>query len=180
MAVSPSPKVRTKYPLLFRRDVHLAIVARGKVETIEAVIAAVDAVTKRYEGVALQLLDPAVVYSSKHLDSAVMHAERAFAQGTNSAKTLATELLLYVTGERRVEKALERGGLRPGLERTVVVGIGQKAGAAIWGLLDRLKWSKDPAGIPVNPAAMQRLELPPASDAELAVLERVALLDVRK
>jgi KEOPS complex subunit Cgi121 len=159
---------------------HHAILARARVAEVAAALEAADAVGKRH-GVTLALFDADAVYNARHLESAIAHAERAFSQGRNSGKTLAAEIFLYLTGERQVERALEQAGLRPGLERAVVLAIGYKGGAAIWDLLDRLKWSKDPTGLVDNPRALARYGLADANGgAEAAVLERVALLDVRK
>ena len=57
------------------------------------------------------LMDPEYVCGRDHIISAVMHAERAFEQGTNRSKTLLTETLLYAAGERQISKALAK--MRP-------------------------------------------------------------------
>ena len=49
------------------------------------------------------LLNPLYVYGENHILSAVMHAERAFANGTNRSKTFLTETIMYIAGEREEE-----------------------------------------------------------------------------
>lgn len=162
------------------KAMHNVIVARAKIDDLEAVLRTVDEVSARHQ-VTLQLLDADAVYSVRHLESAILHAERAFSQGRNAAKGLGAEVLLYLSGERQVSRALERAGLKPGLERVVVLAIGHRRGAAIWDLLDRLHWSKDPAGLQENPRALDRYGIPNLNGStELALLERVALVDVIK
>lgn len=160
---------------------HAAILARAQVESVDEVLATVDAVAKRLD-TPIQLVDADAVYSRRHVDSAVLHAERAWAAGRLLAKTLAATILLYATGELQVSRAIDRAGIRPGLTRVVVIAVGPRAGAAIWGALDKLGWSRDPAGIAPNAAALERLGFAPGPDgeAEMRVLERVALVDVRK
>ncbi|MBO6084312.1 MAG: hypothetical protein J6O90_04465 [Candidatus Methanomethylophilaceae archaeon] len=58
------------------------------------------------------LLNPLYVYGENHVLSAVMHAERAFANGTNRSKTFLTETIMYIAGERQAGRALKK--MRPG------------------------------------------------------------------
>jgi len=57
------------------------------------------------------LMDPDMVCGREHVMSAVMHAERAFSNGTNRSKTILTEILLYCAWERQIGKALSK--MRP-------------------------------------------------------------------
>lgn len=54
------------------------------------------------------LIDPDMVCGREHVMSAVMHAERAFSNGTNRSKTILTEILLYCAWERQIGKALSK------------------------------------------------------------------------
>lgn len=159
----------------------VAIMTRGKVEDVAAAVAKTEELAKRHN-VFLQIVDPAIVYNERHLQSAWLHAERAWAQGSQTAKSLQGEFLMYLTGTRQVSDALQIAGVKPGQERVVVCASGERAGTAVWGLLDKLAWSRDPAGIPTNPDAAKRLGANEGGAATLeeAVLERVALVDLRK
>lgn len=57
------------------------------------------------------LLDPGMVCGKDHIISAVLHAERAFRNGTNRSKTILTETILYAAGDRQIGKAM--GKMRP-------------------------------------------------------------------
>lgn len=53
------------------------------------------------------LFDPGMVCGPDHLLSAAEHATRAFENGTNRSKTLATEIILYAAGDRQISKAMK-------------------------------------------------------------------------
>ena len=67
------------------------------------------------------LFDPSVVCGKDHIVSAVMHADRAFAEGRNRAKTLLTEIVLYAACERQIGKALKK--MRPKGDGTMVAAV---------------------------------------------------------
>jgi KEOPS complex subunit Cgi121 len=133
-------------------------------------------------GAFLQLVDPAVVYNQRHLESAHFHATRALAEKREKSNGWGSEFLLYVTGQRQVSRALDLGGIKAGNESTVLVADGDRSGTVVWGLLDKLGWSRDSQGIPVNPRALEALGIaePRDGNVESAVLEKVALVDVLK
>lgn len=54
------------------------------------------------------LMDLDMVVGKGHIISAVRHAERSFAEGTNRSKTLLTEIILYAAWERQISKALAK------------------------------------------------------------------------
>ena len=72
-----------------------------------------DDIVKHFTGLGgdVVLLDPNMVCGRDHIISAVMHAERAIANGTNRSKTLLTETLLYAAGDRQIGRAIEK--MRP-------------------------------------------------------------------
>ena len=57
------------------------------------------------------LMDPDKICGSGHLLSAAMHAERAFAEGTNRSNSLPTEIILYAAWDRQIGRALAK--MRP-------------------------------------------------------------------
>jgi KEOPS complex subunit Cgi121 len=73
------------------------------------------------ENLVIQALDATVIYSKDHLISATNHAQRAFEQGTNATNSLALEILLYAAGERQIEKALKKIGIKKGKQQIVFV-----------------------------------------------------------
>lgn len=65
----------------------------------------------RSKGAEAVLLEPSMVCGKDHCRSAVMHAERAFAEGRNRSRTMLTEAVMYAAGERQIGKALAK--MRP-------------------------------------------------------------------
>jgi len=70
------------------------------------------------------LLDPQMVCGRDHIVSAVMHAERAFGQGTNRSKALPTEIILYAAGDRQIGRAMEKMRPKEGTDVMVAVLLG--------------------------------------------------------
>ena len=60
----------------------------------------------RSAGVDAIIMDPMRVFGTVHITSSMEHAQRSFANGTNRSKTVITEFLLYMAGERQISKAL--------------------------------------------------------------------------
>lgn len=65
------------------------------------------------------IVDASRVLGEDHIRSAMMHAERSFANGTNRSKTLLTEFLMYMAGERQISKALD--AMSPHSDEVVVI-----------------------------------------------------------
>ena len=66
--------------------------------------------------VEIQVLDAQMVFGQEHIEVALEKSERAFAQGRNIAKTRGTELILYSGAERQISKALDKMGLKEGID----------------------------------------------------------------
>ena len=67
------------------------------------------------------ILNPLYVYCEEQILSAVEHAERAFRNGTNRSKTLLTEIIMYISGERQASKALKKVRPADGSEERILV-----------------------------------------------------------
>jgi len=63
------------------------------------------------KNVEIIIMDPMHVFGQDHIISAMNHAKRSFVNGTNRSKTIITEFLLYMAGERQISKALDK--MRP-------------------------------------------------------------------
>ncbi|HYS71472.1 MAG TPA: KEOPS complex subunit Cgi121 [Thermoplasmata archaeon] len=131
----------------------------------------------------VQLLDARLVCGRDHLLSAAEHAERAMHQGTNVAKSLTMEFVVYASGERQIADALAKMGIRSDTtEFAVVVFAGDPAKAL--GALG-LAWDDavlEPTAAKLLAFGITEAELatlPPERAADL-VLERVALVDLLK
>ena len=124
------------------------------------------------------LLNPLYVYGERHVLSAVMHAERAFANGTHRSKTLLTETIMYIAGERQASRALKK--MRPvsdsGPRVAVLFDIDDPK-------LEEIGLVRDDSivkGTPEKAAAMGLDAFGQDVDFEELALESVAMLDIEK
>ncbi|MDR0309595.1 MAG: hypothetical protein LBH88_02410 [Candidatus Methanoplasma sp.] len=123
------------------------------------------------------LLDPQMVCGRDHILSAVMHAERAFGNGTNRSRTLLTETILYAAGDRQIGRAMER--MRPKEGKGEMV-------ALLFGIddpkLDRIGMTRCDEIMEASQEKAECLgaELFDGISVEDAVLEHVAMTDLLK
>ena len=129
-----------------------------------------------------QLLDADHVAGRDHVLSAADHARRAIDRGLASSGTSELELLLYVSGERQISKAIETAGVRTGRPFIAVVVGGPDSRE----VLERFGWRADPSVVETSPAKLRALgfsqtEIEAAGErsADL-VLEKVARVDLMK
>ncbi len=60
----------------------------------------------------VQLFDPGRVVDENHVLGAYLNAKLSFAEGSNIAKSISTEMLLFAAMTRQVKAAIERVGAR--------------------------------------------------------------------
>lgn len=78
-------------------------------------------------GVVIQTIDARKVAGRKHLETAVKKAIRSTLSGKNIADDLAMEILLYASGKRHIDKAIEMG-ISPGMNEVAIVIVGSPGG----------------------------------------------------
>lgn len=130
------------------------------------------------------LADARAVFGVDHLESAILHAQRAQETGTMTSRSLAMETLLYLSGRRQVADAIRGAGLRPGTTTLAVALLGT---GDIDDLLRTMGWTRDDdvlraEGKSLRLLGVDRAEqstVSPESAQELA-LERTALVDIWK
>ena len=122
------------------------------------------------------LMDPDMVCGREHVMSTVMHAERAFSNGTNRSKTILTEILLYCAWERQIGKALSKMKPKEGRDEYVALLIdvddphlGEIGMVRDDSLYEPTEWKCEKLGL-------RSCFLPPVDQA----LENVAMVDLMK
>ncbi len=87
--------------------------ARGKVGPVRGFVARLREVAGEL-GLEAQAFDADMVFGAEHLLVAWEHTERAFGRGTNIASDRMIEVLLFAAGERQIETAIAKVGLKEG------------------------------------------------------------------
>jgi len=158
------------------------------VDDLDSFLAVLDDVAET-TGTTVQAFDADYVVSEAHLARALDRADRAIARGENVARERAVEVLCYAAGRRQINRALEMGVAEG--ENRVVVLVDSPAGddEAEAAAVDQLREHVEEApvlGAYDEPTVRAFFDLSDAEidavDGDLAdlVLERVALLDVKK
>jgi len=94
--------------------------AHGTINNIDLFLQQLLLFSKK-ENLVIQAFDATAIYGKDHLISATTHALRAFEQGRNSTNSLALEILLYAAGERQIQKALKKIGVKKGKQQIAFI-----------------------------------------------------------
>lgn len=89
------------------------------VEDVSGTLKTINSIGKD-TGSTIVLFDAAKIAGKPHIESAVMHAKRSFAEGKNIARTLSMEILVYASGQRQCSLA-PRFGLQAGKNQVYVL-----------------------------------------------------------
>jgi KEOPS complex subunit Cgi121 len=159
--------------------------AAGEID-VQKVLGIVGKLSSEWK-VQIALLDAELVFGREHVLSAFEHAERAFGNGTNTAKTLATELILYASGDRQISVAIEKMGIKDGSKRVAIAILDEIEDARMSELLEKLGLKRDddvllPEGKSLEAFGISENELAavPEERRRDLVLEKVALVDLIK
>ena len=142
-------------------------------------------------GLSVQVLDAGAVCGMVHLESALLHARRAFERGEQLSRTLEVEWVLCAAGVRQVGAAFERSGVRPGCTSFALLVLAEggegPSPEALASLLGATGLERDDSVLECTDEALRRLGV---GEAELATvpqerwvdlaLERTALLDLER
>jgi KEOPS complex subunit Cgi121 len=144
-------------------------------------------ISEKY-GIAIQVMNAKLVYGKDHLISAVEHAQRSFKRGSNATNSLAMEILLYASGERQIQKSIEKIGVKEGESELAFVFVGnfkEKEEKIIEETLKDLK--RDDKVLEGSLDTLKRfgfteieLETIPKEKQGDLILEKVAMVDVIK
>ncbi|HJJ46919.1 MAG TPA: KEOPS complex subunit Cgi121 [Methanocorpusculum sp.] len=130
------------------------------------------------------LVDAAKIAGKKHIENAVMHAKRSFEEENAIARTLAMEILVYISGQHQCSRA-SKLGLHEGENHVYIIiegGNEEKAEAEVKKYIEKTSEPK----IDINSLMKQfkiseeELEVVGESRIEDLVIERVALIDTWK
>lgn len=159
-----------------------------EVENLKQFLQAIKAISKQFN-VTIQFLDAVKIAGEEHVKAAVEKAVRAMERGRNISQDLGVEILLYASGNRQIQRALEMG-IKEGRNEAVTVIAGEvedveRAVAALEKLIvkaDVLKYTEGKKKAIIDYFHITPLELEAVGEEKIPklLLERVALLDISK
>lgn len=129
------------------------------------------------------VMDADMVCGREHLLSAVTHAARSFARGSNSCNDMAMETMLFASGERQISKAQRKMAPKENSERLALVLFDSSEEES----LRLASLVRDDSVLACTPDkviafGITRRELDTAGEGHAAdlVLERVAFVEIAK
>ena len=144
----------------------------------------------RCYNITVQALNADLLSGVRHIQFAVEKAIRSFESGKNTANNLGMEIMLYASGSRQIEKALDLG-VKNGENRVAIVLVGENVpDEAVFDIMTLLN-SEDASIVDYSDRKKEDLlklfnitaaELEAVGEDKIPelVLERVALVDVMK
>lgn len=130
----------------------------------------------------IQLVDADKVFGMDHLRSALEKAARAFKAKENVSDTLATEMMLYLSGCRQIQEALDLIGLRERPEKIVILIDKEPQDILVRFSLDEDDSVLSPEGKDIGQMKITDAEAATVRENRRIdlVLERVASVDIKK
>lgn len=138
----------------------------------------------------IQILNADMLSGIRHIQFAVEKAIRSFGSGRNIANNLGMEIMLYASGNRQIDKALDLG-IKNGENRVAIVLVGengtQEAALTVKTFLNSedaslVEYSDRKKEYVLEIFGITAAELEAVGDNKIPelVLERVALVDILK
>ncbi len=164
--------------------------AKGKIQDINSFLKKIITLSSRYDMV-IQVVNADFVYGKYHLFSAVEHTIRSFKNRMNSLNSLSLEMLLYASGERQIQKAIEKIGIKNGNQKIAFIFIKENnikiSDDEVEHVLSSLNLKRDDKVLEGDVDTLKRfgiaedeLSTIPESKYGDLLLEKVALVDIIK
>ena len=160
--------------------------AKGNIDDVDNFLKKILKFSEKYK-IVIQAFDADLVYGKDHLISASEHATRAFERGKNSTNSLAMEILLYASGERQIQKSIQKLGVKKGKSNVAFVFDGKVSDDIVENTLRDLDLSRDDKVLEGNKDTLKKFgiaqkELMTISENSYGhlILEKVAMVDIIK
>jgi len=156
---------------------------KSRVSDVDSALRKVSEVEKK-SGATIHIVDADAVCGPAHLASALLHARRSHANHRPRARDLKVELMMYLSGQRQIERAIQIAGLSP---RTRALGFvieapREAAERTATMLAKAFDLTPDLSVLTPGLPKLARLGVLPGSskdtDLEALALEAVAILDL--
>lgn len=83
-------------------------------------------IVEKEQNLEVQLVDASKIFNIEHIYFAAFNALKAFKNGKNSSNNLAMELLLYISGQSQIKKAIKNFGLKEGKMDVAILCFGER------------------------------------------------------
>lgn len=160
--------------------------ANGNIQDVDQFLKQIVNLSKEHK-IVIQALDANAVYGKDHLISALEHAKRAFERGRNSTNSLAMEILLYASGERQIQKSIQKLGVKKGRVNIAFVFDGKVSNEIVDNALETFNLSRDDKVLEGDKDTLKifgitQRELMTISENNYGhlILEKVAMVDIIK
>jgi KEOPS complex subunit Cgi121 len=166
--------------------------AKGNIQDIDLFLKQILSLSEEYK-IVIQVINADIVYGKNHLISASQHSVRAFEQKKNSTNSLAMEILLYASGERQIQRAIQKVGIKKGNENIALVFIdefqenGKVSNNIVGKILEILNLIREDKVLEGDNDTLrkfgithQELMTVPKNKHRNLILEKVAMVDVIK
>jgi len=164
--------------------------AKGKIQDINSFLKKIITLSIRYDMV-IQVVNADFVYGKDHLFSAVEHTIRSFKNRMNSLNSPSLEMLLYASGERQIQKAIEKIGIKKRNQKIAFIFIKENnrkiSDDEVEHVLSSLNLKRDDKVLEGDVDTLKRfgitedeLSTIPESKYGDLLLEKVALVDIIK
>ncbi len=105
-----------------------------KIDNIDRVL---KLIRMKAENCQVQVVDTALVAGFEHVYFSVLNALKSFKSGVNISKSLAVEVMLFISGQDQIRRAIEILGVKPSSSSVAVILIADSREEAI-SALDRI------------------------------------------
>ncbi len=123
------------------------------------------------------VFDPNFICGKDHVLSSYIHAERAFAQGTQRSKNILTETILYASADRQIGRAIKKMSPKENNDGFVVLIIGECNDLE----LSKIRAERDDTLIDCTDISAKNMSLEKSSiPYKELILEHIALVDIMK
>lgn len=157
-------------------------VLSGRTEKSKKELLRVIAELGRKKAASIQLVDSKKIFGQDHLRAAFEKTVRAFKSGQNVSDSIVTEMMLYLSGCRQIQEALDAIGLKEQPKSLIVLSDREPGDLSNLLSLEEDESVLSPEGKDVRCLGISDIEISTVREKDVTdlALERVASVDVRK
>jgi len=159
--------------------------AEGEMKNIDVFLEKIKIFSEE-NNVEIAVLDAEMVFGKEHLVSAAQHALKAFEKKRSFSNNLATEILVYASCENQIKNAIEKIGIKERCKKIAIVIIDKTEEKCEYEkLLSVLHLKRNDSVLENDVSILKDFgitenEINATQTPKNLILERIALLDVRK